>query len=141
MRTQADDSKKTAMRALRRRHALLAAYLEVLDRLDGPNRRRPPEVRPEQRPRRDIPVYRVPRIGTLSSGLFAHSAKRPRHRGPPIAMFDPLRAQREPADSCKRMEAAWLASTEEQDWFDGEPSPTGFPGEGAATESAEKNTI
>jgi hypothetical protein len=43
-------------------------------------------------------------------------------------MFDLLRAQGEPAHNrCTRTEAAWLASTEEQDWFDGEPSPDGFP--------------
>ena len=123
-----DDSKKTAERALRGRHALLNAYIDILNRLDGPSRRRATEFRQEQRPRRDIPTYRAPRIGVVSSALFVHSTGRPRRRGPPIAMFDLLRAQGEPAhDRCTRMEAAWLASTEEQDWFDGEPSPDGFP--------------
>jgi len=137
MGTQADDSKKTAMRALRRRHALLAAYLDVLDRLDGPSRRRATEFRQEQRPRRDIPTYRAPRIGVVSSALFVHSTGRPRRRGPPIAMFDLLRAQGEPAHHrCTRMEAGWLASIEEQDWFDGGPSPDGFPGDDEAGNEA-----
>lgn len=130
MRIQADDSKKTALRALRRRHALLAAYLEVLDRLDGPGRRRTPEFRWEQRPRRDIPIYRFSRMEALGSGSSMHATKRLRRRGPPIAMFGPLRAQHEHA------EAAWLASTEEQDWFDDESSPGGFPQDGETDNEA-----
>jgi hypothetical protein len=126
MRIQADDSKKTALRALRRRHALLAAYLEVLDRLDGPSRRRAPELCCEQRPRRDIPSYRVSRMEAVGFGLSVHATKRLRHRGPPIAMFDPLRAQHE------LTEAGWLALIEQQDWFDGEPSFSGFPLDGEA---------
>jgi hypothetical protein len=41
MRIRADDSKKTAVRALRGRHALLNAYIDILNRLDGPSRRLP----------------------------------------------------------------------------------------------------
>jgi len=36
-----DDSKKTAVRALRGRHALLNAYIDILNRLDGPSCRLP----------------------------------------------------------------------------------------------------
>jgi hypothetical protein len=36
-----DDSKKTAVRALRGRDALLNAYIDILNRLDGPSRRLP----------------------------------------------------------------------------------------------------
>jgi hypothetical protein len=36
-----DDSKKAAVRALRGRHALLNAYIDILNRLDGPSRRLP----------------------------------------------------------------------------------------------------
>jgi hypothetical protein len=35
------DSKKTAVRALRGRHALLNAYIDILNRLDGPSRQLP----------------------------------------------------------------------------------------------------
>jgi hypothetical protein len=36
-----DDSKKTAVRAPRGRDALLNAYIDILNRLDGPSRRLP----------------------------------------------------------------------------------------------------
>ncbi len=39
MGARPDDSKKTAVRALRGRHALLNAYIDILNRLDGPSRR------------------------------------------------------------------------------------------------------
>jgi len=41
MGIRSDDSKKTAVRALRGRHALLDAYIDILNRLDGPSRRTP----------------------------------------------------------------------------------------------------
>jgi hypothetical protein len=45
------DDSKTAVRALLRRDALLAAYLDALNRIDGPNhRRRAAELRLEHRP-------------------------------------------------------------------------------------------
>ena len=54
------DDSKTALRALLRRHALLAAYLDAVNRIDGPNhRRRAPELRLVHRPRRDLPACRV----------------------------------------------------------------------------------
>src|SRR5258708_12163044 len=89
MGTQADDSKKTAMRALRRRHALLAAYLDVLDRLDGPRPRRAPEFRQEKRPRRDIPTSRPPPTGAVSSAPFLPSPRPPPRRPPPLATSHP----------------------------------------------------
>ena len=49
------DDSKTAVRALLRRDALLAAYLDALNRIDGPNHRhRAAELRLEHRPRRDL---------------------------------------------------------------------------------------
>jgi hypothetical protein len=54
------DDSKAAMRALLRRHALLAAYLDALNRIHDPNhRRRAAEFRLEHRPRRDLPTCRV----------------------------------------------------------------------------------
>src|SRR5258706_5945967 len=54
------DDSKTALRALLRRHALLAAYLDAVNRIDGPNhRRRAAELRLVHRPRRDLPACRV----------------------------------------------------------------------------------
>jgi hypothetical protein len=54
-----DDSKK-AVRALLRRQRLLAAYLDAVNRIDGPNhRRRAAESRLEHRPRRGLPTCRV----------------------------------------------------------------------------------
>src|SRR6266404_5421246 len=54
------DDSKTALRALLRRHGLLAAYLDAVNRIDGPNhRRRAAEFRLEHRPRRDLPTCRV----------------------------------------------------------------------------------
>jgi len=50
------------VKALRRRHALLAAYLEVLNRLDDRSHRRAAELLQEQRPRREIPACRSFRI-------------------------------------------------------------------------------
>ncbi len=56
---RANDS-KTALRALVRRHALLAAYLDAVNRIDGPNHcRRAAELRLVHRPRRDLPACRV----------------------------------------------------------------------------------
>src|SRR5260370_20805468 len=50
------DDSKTALRALLRRHALLAAYLDAVNRIDGPNHRcRAAELRLVHRPRRDLP--------------------------------------------------------------------------------------
>jgi hypothetical protein len=54
------DDSKTALGALLRRHALLAAYLDAVNRIDGPNhRRRAAELRLVHRPRRDLPACRV----------------------------------------------------------------------------------
>src|SRR5258705_13824908 len=54
------DDSKTALRALLRRHALLAASLDAVNRIDGPNRRRrAAELRLIHRPRRDLPARRV----------------------------------------------------------------------------------
>src|SRR6266446_3398901 len=54
------DDSKTALRALLRRHALLAAYLDAVNRIDGPNhRRRAAKLRLVHRPRRDLPACRV----------------------------------------------------------------------------------
>jgi len=41
METRPDDSKKTGVRAFRGRHALLNAYIDILNRLDGPILRLP----------------------------------------------------------------------------------------------------
>src|SRR5260221_14417286 len=57
------DDSKTALRALLRRHALLAAYLDAVNRIDGPNhRRRAAELRLLHRPRRGLPTCRVLQI-------------------------------------------------------------------------------
>src|SRR5258705_8100808 len=54
------DDSKTSLRALVRRHPLLAAYLDAVNRIDGPNhRRRAAELRLVHRPRRDLPACRV----------------------------------------------------------------------------------
>src|SRR3981189_1042747 len=56
-----DDSKKTAERALRGRHALLNAYIDILNRLDGPSRRLP-EIRARSAiPTREPHSARTPR--------------------------------------------------------------------------------
>jgi hypothetical protein len=54
------DDSKTALRALLRRHALFADYLDAVNGIDGPNhRRRAAEMRLVHRPRRDLPACRV----------------------------------------------------------------------------------
>ena len=68
MGTRPDDSKKPAVRALRRRQTLLAAWLDVLDQLDGP--RRP---RPETPARSTIPSSRQPRSARSRRHLAAYS--------------------------------------------------------------------
>ena len=68
-----DDFEKTKVRALRRRHALLAAYLEVLNRLDDRSHRRVPECLHEQRPRREIHSLRAARIAALTRRLEART--------------------------------------------------------------------
>ena|SRR5258705_7863120 len=75
MGIRANDS-KTALRAFVRRHALLAAYLDAVNQIDGPNhRRRAAELRLVHRPRRDL--SRVP--------FGAISAKGPKSSGGGIA--------------------------------------------------------
>src|SRR6266481_5539522 len=66
MGTRADHAEKTAVRALVRRHALLAAWLDLLNRIDNPMRRRAAKLRQEQRPRRDISLIRGPRTRDIS---------------------------------------------------------------------------
>jgi len=68
-----DDSEKTMVKALRRRHALLAAYLEVLNRLDDRSHRRAAELLQEQRPRREIPACRGFRTAALTRRLEART--------------------------------------------------------------------
>jgi hypothetical protein len=59
MGTRPDDSKK-AVRTRQRRQTLLAAWLDVLDQLDGPGRQRP-EFRPDPPSQhQDSPVRREP---------------------------------------------------------------------------------
>jgi len=82
------DDSKTALRALLRRHALLAAYLDAVNQIDGPNhRRRAAELRLVHRPRRDL--SRVP--------CGAISAKGPKSSGGGIAN----RAARQRAVRCQ----------------------------------------
>jgi hypothetical protein len=68
MGTRLDDSKKTPVRALQRRHALLAAYLNIVDRLDGPSRRHAGEFR-QHRPRRDIATCRVRSLSRMAGRM------------------------------------------------------------------------
>ena len=72
-----DDSKPAAARALRRRHTLLAAWLDALNQLDGPSHRRAAKLRQEQQLRRDSPIRRVPNRGPQLRALV-HPTKRPR---------------------------------------------------------------
>ena len=80
MGTRAGHTEKTAVRALQRRHALLAAWLDLLHQIDNPMRRRAAKFRRDQCPRRDVPVIRGPRIRDFSSGLCS-TPQRPRLRG------------------------------------------------------------
>jgi hypothetical protein len=66
MGTRPDD-KKAAVRALQRRHTLLAAWLDVLDQLDGPGRHRP-----EIPARSTVPSSRQPRSARTRRGLAAY---------------------------------------------------------------------
>lgn len=75
MGTRPDDSKKTAVRALRGRNALLAAWLDVLNQFDGPSRRRAAELRQAQQLRRDNPIRRLPARGPQLRALV-HPTKR-----------------------------------------------------------------
>jgi len=56
-----DDSKKTAERALRGRDALLNAYIDILNRLDGPSRRLPEIPARSTIPTREPHSARTPR--------------------------------------------------------------------------------
>lgn len=71
MGTGTHHAEKTAVRALRRRGELLAAWLDLLNQVDNPMRRRAARYRQEQRSRRDIAVIRGPRMRDVSSGLAA----------------------------------------------------------------------
>jgi hypothetical protein len=68
MGTRPDDVEK-AVRALRRRHPLLAAWLDIQNRIDNPMRRRAAKFRQGQRSYRDISLIRGPRIRDISSEL------------------------------------------------------------------------
>ena len=67
MGTRPDDSKK-AVRARRRRQTLLAAWLDVLNQLDGPGRQRP-----ETPARSTIPSSRQPRSARTRRRLASYS--------------------------------------------------------------------
>jgi len=60
-----------------RRHTLLAAWLDALNQLDGPSRRRAAKLRQEQQLRRDSPSAVVPNRGPQLRALV-HPTKRPR---------------------------------------------------------------
>jgi hypothetical protein len=66
MGTRPAKAEKTAARALRGRHALLGAFIVLLNQIDNPMRRRAAKFRHEQRSRRDISVIRGPRIREIS---------------------------------------------------------------------------
>jgi hypothetical protein len=68
MGTRPDDVEK-AKRALRRRQPLLAAWLDALNRIDNPMRRRAAKFRHAQRSHRDLSLVRGPRLRDLSSEL------------------------------------------------------------------------
>jgi len=68
MGTRPDKSKKTAVRARQRRQTLLAAWLDVLDQLDGPGRQRP-----EIPARSTIPTSRQPRSARTRRRLATYS--------------------------------------------------------------------
>ena len=67
MGTRPDDSKK-AVRTRQRRQTLLAAWLDVLDQLDGPGRQRP-----EIPARSTIPTSRQPRSARTRRRLATYS--------------------------------------------------------------------
>jgi hypothetical protein len=67
MGTRPDDSKK-AVRTRQRRQTLLAAWLDVLDQLDGPGRQRP-----ETPARSTVPSSRQPRSARTRRRLAAYS--------------------------------------------------------------------
>ncbi len=69
MGTRTDNAGKRRMRAPKRRVALLEVWLELLDKIEGPRRRRAAELRR----RRDNPIRRVP---NRSSQLRAFGALR-----------------------------------------------------------------
>jgi hypothetical protein len=56
MRTRLDHAGKTAARALEQRSALLDVWLELLEKIEGPKRRRAAELRR----RRGNPMRRAP---------------------------------------------------------------------------------
>jgi hypothetical protein len=80
MGTQPGHGGKSAVRAHQRRHALLDAWLDLLNQVDNPMRRRAARFRRQQCPRRDITVIRGPRIRDFSSGLCS-TPQRPGLRG------------------------------------------------------------
>jgi hypothetical protein len=77
-----DDSKKTAERALQGRHALLDAYIDILNRLDGPSRRLPeiparsaiPTTEPHSAPRRLAAYPHEGHVAALTARLRNFSA-------------------------------------------------------------------
>src|SRR5260370_4458920 len=74
MGIRANDS-KTALRALVRRHALLAAYLDAVNRIDGPNhRRRAADFRLVHRPGRELPTCRVVQFPQTAPGSAAEAS-------------------------------------------------------------------
>jgi hypothetical protein len=76
MGTRPGDAEK-ARRALQRRHPLLAAWLDALDRFDNPMRRRAAHFREHSCVRRDVEAIRGPRIRNLSSNLAGPARGRP----------------------------------------------------------------
>jgi hypothetical protein len=68
MGTRPDDSKKTPVRVRQRRQTLLAAWLDVLDQLDGPGRQRPAIPA-----RSTIPSSRQPRSARTRRRLAGYS--------------------------------------------------------------------
>jgi hypothetical protein len=72
-----DDSKRTAERALRGRDALLDAYIDILNRLDGASRRLPeisarsaiPTTEPHSAPRQLAAYPHEGHVATLTARL------------------------------------------------------------------------
>ena len=119
MGTRPDDSKKTAMRALRGRHALLAAWLDVLNQFDGPSRRRAAELRQAQQLRRDRPIRRVPNRGPQLRVLVPPTKRAYTGIGPASAADSGSAFGRWRTSCCKSAEqimtpdpALWLDCTE-----------------------------
>jgi len=66
MGTRTDHAGKRGMGAPKRRAALLEVWLELLDKIEGPRRRRAAEFRR----RRDNPIRRVPNRSSRTFGAL-----------------------------------------------------------------------